>query len=549
MQDGWDDGYVHPADMFAPAEPIQAVEAVPAVAVPREQGYLVQLGSAVLQPSENLALRDGSHVTLALRVLADLLEPPQSDGSRRVGRGHFEEVEMWRFKSQLDEGRRVVWDGSRLWGWDRWAQLWVEIPLMALKRFALSYEGIRYGDANASGQKKQLMLTTSIVESVARMAETMCSRGRIFDSAAAGVQFLDWFIFADRADGYYTIGARESCPELYQRYQYPFRCPDLAALPAEVDDPQWAEICPPLWHVLTGSIVGSQAEWLAIQQRLGLALFGMSNQLRGSHLWFVGPPSTGKNTLMGAFAHLFPLESQTAVDIANAPRWETATLSGSRVNWIGEVDEITQPAFMKDASSDSLLMVRDTGEKGFTIKPRFLCMMGANHPPKIRDRKAFKAILSRFHFVKLRPFKGPPRPDFGDEMRACQEGLVAWALAGYLSWCRTGELEQGTQSGEVRALWLNSSSPAGQWLIESLEPVSEGAGQFLPIRTAWDGYLRWCDASNISMKAAGTIQGFQEFLESAGIEIARRGKYKEPAIVSHKLIVTGASKRSEVPAY
>lgn len=487
-----------------------------------------------LRGSDVVILRDGSGHEIGIRALADILH-------HAAYPLNYSWVEV---ESFVRNSKRIAFDGTALTFWDEECGVWVELPRSIIEKFIQSYAAVQYGDPNKrTGLRKRVQLEKAKLASARDLAITAVHRHGFFDDTSPGLQFLDKFVYYDGE----MIGKRPPAPELKQRDQYSFVAPDERWLGLAVDDEEWSQICPPLWHVLTGSIFGDKNDWRAIQQRFGLALFGQSNLLRGAHLWFVGPPGTGKNTVAMAFSSLFPQQTRTSVWIHQVQEYLTSPLLRSRINICGEVRRIRTLDYFKDATSDALIPVRKAQGENLMCKPRFLQVCCSNSTPKIdvdtgAVEEEVKSIVDRFVIIPFKRFEGAARPAFGQEMEAAARGLIGWALAGMLDWNLTRELEVGSRSERIKQAWIQASDPIAQWAAERLIPAED---RHLPIKTAaWRDYRRWCEESNVPRGKVGTEADFSRGIRALGLPVGKKTNLAISCLIGLKLVGMGETDAS-----
>lgn len=485
-------------------------------------------GERALFGVDTLVIHDGSGQEIGIRALCDLMlhaNRPQNHGS------------LVACSTVVSSGSRVIYtdheSGPGFWFWDSECGVWVEVSLSVVERYIGKYHGVWYGEINKkTGKRKRCQFEISKVHSARLMGAIEAYRPDPWSHAPFGLQFLDRFLWYRKETQSVEIDAPR--PDLRQRLQYPFTMPDPAWMQQLApDDEEWGRICPPLWHILSGSVFGDKRDWRALQQRLGLALFGMNNLLRGAHIWFVGPKGSGKNTISLSFASVFPRAARTAVPLFDVQEYRTSPLRRSRINVCGEVRKVRTLSFLKDATTDSLLPTRRAGEEETEIEARFLQIFASNESPEVEGGYIeIESLLDRFVLVPFRAFSGPARPNLRAEMDVHARGLVGWALAGFWDWLQTQELEQGSRSGLLKQAWLSRGNPIALWAAGRLV---RAVGESIYLQTdAWGDYLRWTALVNLDKKKVGDRNEFISGIRQLGFPTGTKGKH-------HALSIDGFS--------
>lgn len=522
-----------------PEEDVPLPEIVQPVMVSR----YANMGERLFLPNEHLVIQDDTCTELALRALADILEDADSP------RQHSGMVEI---EAKVLQQQRIVYTRDALWVFDSECKVWVRIEDSVLDNRIVGYRQVQYGkpevtvkiamveDRNTGEMVeratevktyKRLRMTAAKMASAARMARVLIGRSEFFEGAYVGLNFQDCMMLLDK-DKRWKI-YHDNRQHHRQRFIYPFSSPTGAYLLAPVEDPRWEQVCPVLHKILNTSLPGQVDDWRAIRMRFGLALAGLSQQVRGAHLWFIGPPGCGKSSIAAAFGALFPLETRTDVHIHSASEYKTAALERSRINIVEECKAITTPDFFKSVltcGEHGRVELRDVGEKAISANLKMMAIMCSNNRVEMPSQDV-QAIVSRFTIIPFTQFKGPADITIGRQMQEQARGLIEWSMAGFYDWQANGLLES-KQSELLKKSWWRSSDNVLLWAASELPADPDG---FVPVHQptlkngAFQHYLQWCEASNIQIRQRKNLQDFRKALDDLGLAIVRKGKHN----VSH----------------
>jgi phage/plasmid-associated DNA primase len=522
-----------PEDISAPAE----------VPLPSASRYLT-MGERVFTENEHLVIHDKDCTELGLRALADIL----ADADMPMDHRGLVELE-----AKVVRQGRIIYTRDSLWVYDLDCKVWVKIQANVLESRIAGYWQVQYGKPKVTQKVvmvedpdtkemvervtdvktyKRLHMSAAILASAAKMAKIKVGRPDFFDNAPVGLNFQDGLMLVDK-DRRWQFYSQDR-QHHRQRYIYPFSSPPTQYLLAPVDDPRWQQVCPVLHKILTTSLPGQLDDWRAIRMRFGLALAGLSQHVRGAHLWFVGPQGCGKSSIAAAFGALFPDQTRTTVHLHDASEYMTAPLERSRINVVEECNKIRTPDFFKAAltcGEHGRIEVREVGSPAMSVNLKMLAIMCSNNRPEMPS-KDVQAITSRFTIVQFQKFQGPADTTIGRQMQEQARGLIEWSLAGFCDWLQTGGLVESKQSELLKRSWWRSSDNVLLWAASEL--LNEPGG-FVPVHQptlksgAFQHYLGWCEASNISPRQRKSLQDFRKALDDLGLVIVRKGKHN----VSH----------------
>lgn len=520
----------------------------------------VEAEDILVLPNEHLVIPDDTCDELALRALADILDHLEMPGNH----GGMADLEV----KVLRQGR-VVYTREAFWVFDTECKVWIKLGDKLVANRIAAYRQTQYGKPTMEDKTvwevnedtgikepvvrqvkvyKRLRMTAAKNASALKMAQILVGRDAFFERAFVGLNFQDCLMLLD-ADHRWKMYHSER-QNHRQRSIYPFSSPTFHYMDAPVTDERWEQVCPVLCRVLKSSLPNQHDDWRAIRMRFGLAMAGLSQHVRGAHLWFVGPKGSGKSSVATAFGALFPKEARTGVLIHKASEYKTGDLERSRINIVEECESIAQNSvdFFKSALTCGMhgtVECRDVGKPVVHANLKMFQIMCSNGQPEMPSKEV-QIILDRFTLVHFQRFPGKADITIGRQMEEQARGLIEWSMAGFYDWQANGLIES-KESALLKKSWWRSSDNILLWAASELRPEPEGA---IPVHQphlktgAFEHYLKWCENSNILPRQRKTLQEFRKALNELELDVRVAGHHNVLSICGQRL----KSQRADIPS-
>jgi putative DNA primase/helicase len=282
-----------------------------------------------------------------------------------------------------------------------------------------------------------------------------------------------------------------------------------------------AATCPRFDRFLE-EITNSDADQAAFLHRaLGYSLTGLSE----AQCMFIcyGDGANGKSTLLDLFNELLgdyakstPVQTFVARKADGGASDDLARLRGARYVVTAE-SEANQPlaeALIKRVTGGDIVTARHLYGNHFDFKPQFKVWLSTNN--RLRVSGADKGIwrrLKEIPFLASFPNGDPKLPDI---LRGEAEGVLAWAVRGYLAFQKEGlsppqSVLQSTES------YRQEMDLVGQFTAERM---IRGRGERLSKDDAYQAYLRWAEENGTERLSK---QEFGKRLERMGIRGRKSG--------------------------
>jgi putative DNA primase/helicase len=178
-----------------------------------------------------------------------------------------------------------------------------------------------------------------------------------------------------------------------------------------------------------------------IARSIGYALTGMTTEQVFWILYGVG--ANGKSTLLETITrHVIPAHSWTMSFPVHT--WSESLSEYQRAELVGrrlviakesEQEKRLNTEFVKSLTGTDTINARHPYGRPFQFVPQAKFILACNHQPIIRDD-----TRGMWRRVRLVPFTRTftVNPDYGDDLAAEAEGILAWAVRGCLDWQRDG---------------------------------------------------------------------------------------------------------------
>jgi putative DNA primase/helicase len=257
-----------------------------------------------------------------------------------------------------------------------------------------------------------------------------------------------------------------------------------------------------------------------LQRVLGYALTGSTRE----HALFFGygTGANGKGVTISTaagiledYAQVATIETFTA-SFADRHTTELAALRGARLVSANETEEGRRWAEsrIKTLTGGDPIRARFMRQDEFEFVPQLKLLISGNHKPGLRS--VDEAIKRRFHLIPFLVTIPPDErdPDLAEKLRAEWPAILAWMIAGCLTWRRTG-LSPPAAVRDATAAYLDAQDALAAWLEECCE---QEAFAFATRADLFESWSAWATAAG---EHVGTRARFLDALEARGFEPAR----------------------------
>ena len=233
-----------------------------------------------------------------------------------------------------------------------------------------------------------------------------------------------------------------------------------------------------------------------LQEWIGVALAGETVRSQ-VHTMLMGDSGSGKSQIIDVVSALFPVGSRIAVGPTQLGRFDLAPFGRARINAVAEVHSggVANAAAMKALQSGDLIQVERKYGQPYYIRSRCAWLLACNSAwrPSENDDSVYRrwTVLSFDRRVSAdRRVTDIGRSIVDAEM----QGIVAWAVLGYLRYVENGRRYTVVpSSADAIAAWRQDVEPLRQWIEECTVPADT-----LPAATATTlltHYLEWAKKS------------------------------------------------------
>lgn len=265
---------------------------------------------------------------------------------------------------------------------------------------------------------------------------------------------------------------------------------NLHSLPVGFDP----EASCPTWQEFLASVWPNDPESVTLlQQWAGYVVSGRTDLQKAVLL--IGPPRTGKGTVMNVLTSLIGAEATAPMTLASlGERFGLMPLLGAGLATIGDARLEGRTATLVERllsliGGDRLTVDRKGRDPvSFSSAARF--MIASNLPPRLHDPSG--AIGSRFVVLPFtQSFLGREDRGLAGRLEAELAGILCWALDGLADLESAGRLTEPLTAGPIRTAFDAMASPVREFVTEVCV--------FDPSTTVLKGrlYMRyetWCEA-------------------------------------------------------
>lgn len=292
----------------------------------------------------------------------------------------------------------------------------------------------------------------------------------------------------------------------------------------------------PLFLDMLRRATGSEAVVNYLRLAAGLTAIGLSSK----NVFVVyGPTNTGKTTFLtkclaaalGTYAVEVPAWVLSSAAVAGERAvWLVATV-GARLVTVSEPPEhvILDPAVIKSASGDNVLVVRSLYHMPTSFRPRFTVWVDTNYMPVVPESDdAVWTRLKLVHFkhrVRVNPGEDGWVEAFNERLRAELPGILAWVISGAVEvareWDRThGQIPPPQEVIQATEAWHDEEDVIQTFLDDE---VVHREGAVLPRTVLWRRFQEWWRRSvPPSRPMPGKTTLFQELRRRGWVDVKRQ---------------------------
>jgi putative DNA primase/helicase len=254
----------------------------------------------------------------------------------------------------------------------------------------------------------------------------------------------------------------------------------------------------PRWGRFLDDVTGGDRELQSYLQRVvGYCLTGTTSE---HALFFLyGTGANGKSvfvnviaTLLGDYAARAPMDTFMDSRHEHHPT-ELAGLRGARFVAAVETEEGRRwnEAKLKAITGGDAISARFMRQDFFEFVPQFKLVIVGNHKPAIRN--VDDAMQRRLHLVPFTVTIPPARRDRDllDKLLVERDGILAWAVAGCVSWQRMG-LAPPPSVVEATAEYFEAEDAHGRWIEERAQ---RDPNAFVLSRDLYADWKQWAEAN------------------------------------------------------
>ena len=394
----------------------------------------------------------------------------------------------------------LTWDGTRWRAGDAEMTIreWAKDVIKALRAEAaeLAREAARASDADADALTKMAtdLLKWAMTSHRDKMVSAMLSLAKSAITVDSSLFDADPMLF-NCANG--TLDLRTGALHAHRREDYLMQRSPIRYTP-QASAPRFLRFI---------NEIACDREDLAgyLQRAFGYSLTGdVSDQVW--HL-LVGEGENGKSKLLDTIAYVMgdyagvmdaaSIMASTQQRDANAPSPEIAGLKGKRLVRISETPAgRISPEKIKKLSGGDMLQARHLNRGFFEFVPTFKLFVYTNEKPQTRETT--HAFWRRVRYVpfdldlKSHPDRKDPQLD--GKLRAEAEGILAWLVAGCLTW-QHGGLQPPQAVCEATEQYKQDMDVMQQMWEQVFTSDASSLNHHLSSRQAYAAYVGWCKAN------------------------------------------------------
>jgi len=371
----------------------------------------------------------------------------------------------------LNSGEKFAMTGT---GWRKYEDgIWEELDEYEVR----SYVSDVLEQAKAEG----VNYTEGLVSAVTRLARDKAYvRPDSWNQNKDVVVFKDGVLALNAVDAYGRNGTRDHSPEHYVTSKLPFNYDPRATCPN--------------WYRFLRERFSPEVRCL-LQEFAGICL--TTDNSYEIALWLVGPPATGKSTVIEAFEAILGERADT-LDISDlGERFGLARIPGKTLLTATEQpsDYIKQLNLLNKIISGEFVDAEQKFERGERVRSRAKILWGMNELPTVRQPE--NGIWRRIQVIEFPPRTGQIDPTLKQRILQEAPGILAWAVRGLLRLRRRGRFVI-PESVQAATQEYHSENDVPRMFIEECLVVTQDATKNIKAGDLYESYRHWCARNGFS---------------------------------------------------
>lgn len=280
-------------------------------------------------------------------------------------------------------------------------------------------------------------------------------------------------------------------------------------------------VCP-IWEKTTSEIMKGDADLTAYMQRyFGYSITGRTDEQCVAIHW--GNGANGKSTIFGTIDYIFgPITQQTPFSTfelkpAGAQTNDLAALRGARIIIAneGEKNRSMAEGVLKVMSGQDKITARLLYQENESFEVIGKVHLVTNYRPAFSGQD--EGLWRRINlFPYTRYFEKKDQTDgLRESLYNEAEGILAWAVAGSMSWYKSG-LQTPQTILEVNEEYRKTSDPLSGFLPGVIVKTNN-EDDTLKGLDVWNAFLHWASVENLAHDETGNRTQFYAKLRARGI--------------------------------
>lgn len=286
----------------------------------------------------------------------------------------------------------------------------------------------------------------------------------------------------------------------------------------------------PRWNQFLSEVFPDQPTMPAYMQRvIGYGITGETDE----QVFIVnyGTGANGKSIFADVLTSIFdPITTITPFSTFEARRGDgvpndLAALAGARLVMApeGNQGKLMDEALLKRVTGQDKITARFLRREFFEYRPQFLLFMATNYRPAFKGQD--EGLWRRVKLIEWSRYFKPEERDHGlqAKLMAEAEGILAWAVAGAVSWYAAGLQEPATITA-VTEEYRKRSDVLAEFLSENDDSKYTKGGEtdWIARNELFREFQDWADEENFKDLANWSSRAFYSAIEERGYPTGRR---------------------------